>query len=68
MIDLEVNDGGSVFFRLGCEEFKNSRAYALSAMRAANEEFVDPGAPAAVFKAVVEGHDDVADAFVRRPQ
>src|SRR5580704_14867278 len=61
VIDFEVNHGSSEFLCLSCKEFQNPRADALSAIRTANEEFIDPRAPAAIFEAVVEGHHDVTD-------
>src|SRR5579862_6880625 len=61
VVYFQVDHGDAELFCLVREEFEHLRSNAASPMRTAHEEFIDPGAAAAVFQAVVEGHDDIAD-------
>ena len=61
VVDLEVEEFGLVFARGGIGQVEKLGADSLSAVGGFDEEFVDPGAFAAVFEAVVEADHEVAD-------
>jgi len=61
MSDLEVKEFSVVLAAGGFGEIKKLRADSLSAVRNLDEEFVNPGAFAAVFEAVVETDHQIAD-------
>ena len=64
VIDFEVQKLGAVFARGAFGQFQELRANSLPSMRGCDEEFVDPGAFAAVFEAEVEADDQVGDGIL----
>jgi len=61
VVDFEVEDFGAMFAGGGFGEIEELGANALPAVGGFHEEFVNPGAFAAVFEAVVEAEDQVGD-------
>jgi hypothetical protein len=61
VVDFEVENLGVVLTRSGFSERKQLAADSLPAMLSFDEEFVNPGAFAAVFEAVIEADHKICD-------
>jgi hypothetical protein len=64
VVDFEVEDFGVVFAGGAFGEIEELGADSLSTVGGFDEEFVDPGAFAAIFEAVIEADDEVGDGRV----